>query len=462
MTALIRMVFALGLVSFVTPASADLKSALFQKIQREHQGGVHALGPTTPRIFQQTLDHGTLNSPKFAQRYWIDSRYAAGPNSPVLYEICGEATCQGTSLRGPIYEQARRLRAHLVALEHRYYGYSVPFPTLESANLRYLSIHQAIEDLATFQRYARTQLRLRGKWIAIGGSYAGSLAAYYRQKHPELVVGALASSAPVQAKADFFEYDRHITQVAGPACVAKMLEAVAEVERRIDGDPAIRQATQLLFHAEMIRDPRDFLYTLADMASIAIQYGQRDRFCDAIEATSTIDELLSVYAEVGTEMFTWFGITAEQDSFQGAESTNPADYISGAGSRAWLYQSCTEYGYWQIADRVSSSRSNRITQSYHDEVCARLFGILTPVDTARTNRTYFDPLFSRATTHIFFTNGSDDPWSTLSILEGSSDATRNPNLDLMTILGAAHCDDLVKVINGAYDRLTILIQRWLL
>ncbi len=457
-----RLVVALGFVSFAAPASADLKSALYQKLKTEQFSGLRVLGPTTPRIFQQTLDHDHPSSTKFSQRYWIDSRYASGSNSPVIYEICGEATCHGTSQRGPVYDQARRLRAHLVALEHRYYGYSVPFPTLDAPNLRYLSIHQAIEDLATFQHYVQRTLHLQGKWIAIGGSYAGSLAAYYRQKHPELVVGALASSAPVRAKAAFFEYDRHITQVAGPACVAKMLEAVAEVEKRVDAGPVARNAIQLLFHAEMIRDPRDFLYTLADMASIAIQYGQRDRFCNAIEATTTIEELLSVYAEVGTEMFTWFGITAEQDSFQGAESTNPNDYIAGAGSRAWLYQSCTEYGYWQIADTISSSRSRRITQEYHDEVCARLFGITTPVDDARTNRVYVDPLFSSNTTNIFFTNGSDDPWSTLSILEGSSNAARNPGLDLMTILGAAHCDDLVSVITGAYDRLTSLIDRWML
>jgi len=227
MNILSRFIAALGFVSFAAPATADLKSALYQKLKTEQFSGMRVRGPTTPRIFQQTLDHKHPSSSKFSQRYWIDSRYATGPNSPVLYEICGEATCQGTSLRGPVYEQARRLRAHLVAIEHRYYGYSVPFPTLESANLRYLSIHQALEDLATFQRYAQRTLQLQGKWIAIGGSYAGSLAAYYRQKHPELVVGALASSAPVRAKAAFFEYDRHITQVAGPVCVANSPQALA-------------------------------------------------------------------------------------------------------------------------------------------------------------------------------------------------------------------------------------------
>lgn len=149
--------------------------------------------------FQQNTDHfGQLSGQTFNQRYWVDTQYASGVNAPVLYHICGEGDAtQGYFLNDNVVAWAKALGANIVYLEHRYYGQSLPFADLSADHLQYLTLDNVIEDLATFQKWIAVQQGWKGQWISVGGSYSGTLSAIYRQKHPELVVGALASSAPM-------------------------------------------------------------------------------------------------------------------------------------------------------------------------------------------------------------------------------------------------------------------------
>ncbi len=71
--------------------------------------------------------------------------------------------------------------------------------------LEWLTTEQALADAANFIRTINAQYNYTGRpWVVFGGSYPGNLAAWFRLKYPDLVVGAVASSAPVQAKTDFF------------------------------------------------------------------------------------------------------------------------------------------------------------------------------------------------------------------------------------------------------------------
>jgi len=152
-----------------------------------------------PGSFQQNIDHfGQLAGQVFAQRYWVDSEYAASDASPVLFHICGEGDAeQSYFLNDNAIAWAKALGAHLVYLEHRYYGHSLPFPDLSTEHLKYLTLGNVLEDFAAFQKWITRAQGWKGKWISLGGSYSGTLSALYRQAHPELVVGALASSAPM-------------------------------------------------------------------------------------------------------------------------------------------------------------------------------------------------------------------------------------------------------------------------
>lgn len=71
-------------------------------------------------------------------------------------------------------------------------------------NLAHLTSEQALADAATFRdAMVRKHSLQDSKWVVFGGSYSGSLAAWFKLKYPHLAVGAVASSAPLFAIIDF-------------------------------------------------------------------------------------------------------------------------------------------------------------------------------------------------------------------------------------------------------------------
>ena len=419
----------------------ELKSRIVQDVlgvsSRDLSEYKKISGGTREFALDQKIDYSDETSTTYTQRFWVNSSYAKVSDAPVFIWLCGEWTCSGEEL-SRLFRYAREAGGHMVAIEHRYYGKSHPFPRLTAENLRFLKTEFALEDAARIHRHIQKQMGLSGKAIIVGGSYSASLAAYYRMKYPDLVAGAWASSGPVQAKEAFEEYDFHVAKVVGPACGDAMRSVVKRVEASLSNPTELAQMKKK-FAAEELTDDVDFLYSLADMGALAAQYGYRDEFCDMLTNTS---DPLEAYAEFTRKIYSSWGITAKSFSVAGSFSENPDDYID-TGMRSWYYQSCTEYGYWQVAyhDLAITVRSPRIDLAYHRNICKRLFGLEVPVDTTKVNETLYKPLLDSATSQIFFTNGSRDPWSTLSIAKELGNDT-NLNTVAMTIEGAAHCDDL--------------------
>lgn len=172
----------------------------------------HTLATTAPQddggghFFDQLVDHfapgGARNT--WRQQYFVNDTFweAAGRNGPVFVCVGGEGppllssvVVTGDQHCADAVATAARVGALLLALEHRFYGKSVPTSDLSTRSLSLLSAAQALADLANFHAFVteRHRLdRLRHKWITFGGSYPGMLAAWSRLLLPHLFHGAVA------------------------------------------------------------------------------------------------------------------------------------------------------------------------------------------------------------------------------------------------------------------------------
>lgn len=146
-------------------------------------------------------------------------------------------------------------------------------------NLRFLTVEQALADLANFITQMKLQIRYaNSKVFLVGGSYSATMAAWFRQLYPHLTVGAWASSAPVHAQADYFEYkeimgaayDNHGSR----ACFNRLQNAFAAAEELIRNN-ATEEFRQLFGLCEGFGSQLDVwnaFSTFSDTLAAPVQY----------------------------------------------------------------------------------------------------------------------------------------------------------------------------------------------
>jgi hypothetical protein len=110
------------------------------------------LQSSQPQYWNAKIDHFDESSnATYVQRYYVDNQYWNG-EGPVFLQIGGEGTLSGAP-GGYQASLAKNYSALLIGLEHRFYGESIPNGNVLSENYQYLTVEQALADLATFTEY---------------------------------------------------------------------------------------------------------------------------------------------------------------------------------------------------------------------------------------------------------------------------------------------------------------------
>ncbi|XP_030632674.1 thymus-specific serine protease [Chanos chanos] len=441
--------------------------------------------------FIQRLDHfNGADTRVWKQRYFVNDSFYK-PGGPVFLMIGGEGPANPAWMQyGTWLTYAEKLGALCLLLEHRFYGKSHPTEDLSTDNLHYLSSRQALADLAHFRTVIAEERGLTDrKWVAFGGSYPGSLATWFRLKYPHLVHASIATSAPVYATVNFPEYLEVVWRSLAsesPECPQLVREATDTLLLRLHDPSSLDNITKDFrlcskLSSQSFMDIAYFLESLAGNFMDVVQYNEDNREFEGVVGTNiTIKVLCGVmldssvgdpyerYAAVARLMLQTFSqpcLDAQYTHYLQDMRNISWDGPASGGGRQWVYQTCTEFGFYQSTDSPNQPFSG-FPLRYHLQQCADLYNLSDPERSVaeavkQTNEEYGG--YDIRATRIVFPNGSVDPWHALGV---TSDISRD--LPAVFIKGTAHCANMYPAraqdlpqLSLARDHIFLLLQKWL-
>ncbi|KAL6595556.1 hypothetical protein ACP70R_047896 [Stipagrostis hirtigluma subsp. patula] len=438
------------------------------------------------RHYTQRLDHfnaAPASYGSFQQRYLVNDTFWGGRTAPIFLYAGNEGDVElFTNNTGFMWEAAPRFRAMLVFVEHRYYGKSMPFGSKEAAfkdasTTGYLTTTQAIADYATLVLSLKANLSAAAAPVLVfGGSYGGMLAAWMRLKYPHVVMGAVASSAPILGfyglvdPYAFYDVVANDFKSESQNCYEVLRKSWDEVDKALATDAGRAQLKRTF---NMCKGNVDAISNLIENAVIygaMMDYPTPSGFltplpaypvramCAAVDHPSAGGDTLSRVRDL---LGVYYNHTGEAACLGAAEDDDPYGMFDG-----WDWQACTE----MVLMTAGVSNASVLPPSpfnFTDLIdgCRSSTGLPPRPYWIETEFGGFDiaHVLKRSASNILFFNGLRDPWSTGGVLKSISDSI----IALIEPKGGHHVDlrfstkddpDWLKQVRNKETR---IIARWL-
>ncbi|CZS88951.1 related to serine protease [Rhynchosporium graminicola] len=391
-------------------------------------------------FFTQLLDHDNPTKGTFQQKFWWNTEFWAGPGSPIIFFTPGEVAAgqyfpgynwlSNNTING-IYAEA--VKGAVVMIEHRYYGESSPYETLNAETLQYLTLHQTILDFTNFANNVVLPFDLtagssnagKAPWIFPGCSYSGALSAWTEKLVPGTFWAHHATSAPVEAIYDWWQYFTPILENLPKNCSNDISTVIEHMDHVfLHGKESEKVALKARFGLESLHND-DVMFQLSNTLSDSWQYHSfvEDgfyqkifRLCDTIENVEAgaavtpdangvgLDKALAGYAKWINETYIpgfcqKQGYTDERET-KCMDTHDPTSRIFTDSTvhnpfmRQYQWLLCNEVGWWQTgAPKGQKTVSSRLlTAEYFQQQCSLLFPTVNgfPVGSGRSPQTNID------------------------------------------------------------------------
>ncbi|KAF9450697.1 hypothetical protein P691DRAFT_440039 [Macrolepiota fuliginosa MF-IS2] len=415
------------------------------------------------------VDHFDNKTTKtFKNRFWVNATYWV-EGGPVFAFDSGE---QDAAPLVPYYLQefhgqsavmrlAEKYKGLAILWEHRYYGVSLPFPVNENTTgdqWQFLNTEQALEDFISFANSFQKSGRGSAPsgqaaqsnplllpvhpsstpWVSLGGSYPGIRASFLRIRNPEVVFAAWASSAPVQAEIDMSSYYKAAERSLTRNCSADWVSVTRHVDDTLMGSDetaktqmrlallkaragkpggntteadkiseTTAQRTSDVSAASILMDPLDFYQYYGFKESVL-------PFCNLLETKNftqdPVEKGIAAQEGVGAAFTAFLTAISELDYDSVPFTDDPA------GDRSWMWQYCSEYGFYQRGDRNNPLSIQTAFQSLDlfQQQCNETFPEMLPAS-PQTQKVNKYGGWNMNPSNVMFANGEFDPWRTMGL-----------------------------------------------
>lgn len=409
----------------------------------------------------------------FKQRYLIVDKHWKTDGGSILFYTGNEGDITWFyNNTGFMWDVAEELKAMLVFAEHRYYGESLPFGEdsyKDSKHLNFLTSEQALADFAELIGHLKSTIPGADSQpiIAIGGSYGGMLAAWFRMKYPHLVVGALSASAPIWQFENlancgvFMKITTDDFRKSGPNCAESILRSWGAINQLSNTSSGLQWLTTALHLCRPLTSGdipllKNWLSeTWVNLAMVDYPYASNflqplpawpvKVVCQYLKNPNVSDTLL--LQNIFQALNVYYNYSGKAKCLNISETAT-----SSLGSTGWSYQTCTEM--------VMPFCTNGIDDMFEPEEwdlktfsdnCFDSWGV-------RPRPSWITTLYGgkniSSHSNIVFSNGDLDPWSGGGVTKDITDT-----LVAINIRDGAHHLDLRA--STAFDPPTLLLARLL-
>lgn len=318
-----------------------------------------------------------------------------------------------------------------------------------ASTLAHLTAEQALADFAVLITDLKRNLSAEASPVILfGGSYGGMLAAWMRLKYPHIVIGALASSAPILQFEDivppetFYNIVSNDFKRESTSCFNTIKESwdiIMSEGQKNDGLVQLGRTFHLCRKLQRIEDLSDWLESAYSYLAM-VDYPYPSNFLMPLpgnpikEVCRRIDgspDGTSVLERIFEGVSVYYNYTGEVECFDLDDDPH--------GMSGWNWQACSEMVMPMSSDKDSSMFPEwDYNSSTYEKQCWEDFHV-KPRPTWITTEFGghdFKAVLKIFGSNIIFSNGLLDPWSGGSVLENISETI----VALTTEKGAHHID----------------------